>query len=155
MKKIKNIFLFIIAVVVTVLTVVIGTIYNIIKSIIESCQLKFWKGFLNFLRYWWYVIKQFFFVILELFYYLAYVLDLLWNVFGGEMFEDWFTPNEKTMFGVAGVTVSAAIGHQILHGKLTKFGQWFSGVLDFFFNEEDHCVNAWNKYELKTKQNAN
>lgn len=138
----KNIKFFLFACLVSVIIIPIGIVWNIGKSI------------LSLINYWVNVFYQSFIAVSYLFknisknvfYNLAYVQDLLWNALAGEFLEDIFTPiEENTAFGKGKLTISSAIGRQLERGKLSNIGWWFSGVLNSFFNEDNHCLESWNK----------
>jgi len=81
-------------------------------------------------------------------YSIAIALDMIWNVFG-ELFEDLITHKEETYFGEKDITVSASIGQIKTNNHLNKFGKFKERVLNFFFNEKDHCGYAWEEHKLK------
>lgn len=142
----KNFKLFLLACFITVILTIIGIPYNIGKSLLT-------KGIANILKYWLNFFVQVYHAFRYLFsrifrqnfwFTLAFFQDLMWNVVAGEFLEDIFTWEEVTAYGMGQVSVSGATGRQELRGKLTLKGKWFSKLLDKFFKEYKHCINAWN-----------
>jgi hypothetical protein len=80
----------------------------------------------------------------------AFAIDVLANCLFGELFEAALSCERgATSFGRS-TSISAATGELIHKGKISRFGKWFSKMLDKAFREKEHCLNAYNK-ELKTK----
>jgi len=80
----------------------------------------------------------------------ARALDLLGNVWAGELIEDITTPYEKTYFGLGEITISAAMGYleykSFTDSKaMTKVGIWFSDMLNVAFNEDQHSLWSWER----------
>ena len=150
MSQIKGLKLLLAAILVTVFLLPIGICWNIGKSIIESFQLRFWKGSVKFIKYWGFLFYQTYRALDYGMMHLAVTLDLIWNASSGEFIEDMVTDEEKTLFGKGEVTVSAAIGRQETYLRLNKKGKWFSRLLDVAFNEKEHCKNAY-KSEVDKK----
>jgi hypothetical protein len=78
----------------------------------------------------------------------AITLDILGNV-NGELIERFVTKEKNTMFGQQGVTISASLGDLEIRGKLNKKGLFLSKMLNFAFNQKQHCIDAF--YNLITK----
>jgi hypothetical protein len=128
------------AITVSILSFTIGTIYSLGYSIYMSVTGKDWK---SFFRFWWRTIDGFFAAIGHILYESAYALDIAWNV-NGEIIEDIITSEEDTSFGKKNLSVSASIGKLEIDDKLNKSGRIFSKVLNFFFWQKQHAVDAWN-----------
>lgn len=139
------------AIIVSCLMLTIGTAYSIGYSIWLSITFKKWYAFFQF---WWRLIDGFSAAIGHAFYEIAYSLDLAWNV-NGEILEDIITHEEKTHFTEKNISVSATTGDLEIRGKLNKTGKIFSKVLNFFFGQKQHAVDAWYytkaRKELKEK----
>ena len=77
-----------------------------------------------------------------------------WNV-NGEILEDIITSEENTYFSKKNISVSATVGDLEIRNKLNKVGKIFSKLLNFFFKQKQHAVDAWyytkDKKELKDK----
>ncbi len=142
----KGIKLIVLAIIVTVILVPLGVIWNILKAIY------------NFFMYWINIFYQAWLSLVfwvkaipktesfdEICFVSAMALDYMWNATSGELIEDIVTTEERTLFGKGEVTVSAATGRQQVKRKLTPTGEWFSGMLNKVFNEEAHCVDSWLK----------
>lgn len=78
----------------------------------------------------------------------AITIDILGNI-NGELIERLVTKERNTLFGTKGVTISASLGDLELKGKLNKRGIFLCFILEFFFSEPDHCINAYNNYIRK------
>jgi len=130
---------------VSVLMFSIGTAYSLGYAIWLSVTLKDWKAFFKF---WWRLLDGFGAAIGHMLYEIAYSLDLGWNV-NGEILEDMFTAKEDTHFTEKNISVSATIGKLEIDGDLNKSGIRFSKVLNFFFNQKQHAVDAWNYTQAK------
>lgn len=139
------------AILVSLLMIPVGILYSFGYAIWLSITLKDWKAFFVF---WLTLIDGVAAAIGHALYELAYSLDLIWNV-KGEILEDMFTAKENTEFGKKNITVSATMGKLEIDGDLNKSGKRFSKVLNFFFNQKQHAIDAWNytqaKKELKEK----
>jgi len=133
------------ALLVSVLMFSIGTLYSLGYAIWLSVTLKDWKAFF---RFWWRLVDGFAFAIGHMFYEIAYSLDLGWNV-NGEILEDMFTAEENTEFSKRDISVSATIGKLEIEDKLNKSGKRFSKVLNFFFNQKRHAIDAWHYTQAK------
>ena len=142
----KNFKLFIIACFISVILTIIGIPYNIIKSLLSKGIANLFKYWLNFFTQVYHAFRYLFSRILRqnFWFTLAFFQDLMWNVVAGEFLEDIFTWEENTAYGMGKVSVSGATGRQEIRGKLNPTGIWFSKLLDRFFKEYKHCVNAWN-----------
>lgn len=139
------------AIIVSCLMFTIGTGYSFLYSIWLSVSLKRWYAFFQF---WWKLFDGACLAIGHIFYEIAYALDMGWNV-NGEILEDMLTAKENTTFTERDLSVSASVGKLEIDGDLNKFGKWFSKLLNFFFGQKQHAVDAWNftkaKKELKGK----
>ena len=137
------------ALIVTTLMWSVGTLYSLVYSIYMSitCKDK-WM----FFKFWWRMIDGFAAALGYLLYEAAYALDLTWNV-NGEIIEDIITTEENTTFNQKNISVSASTGKLQIEDKLVPSGKKFSKVLNFFFGQKQHAIDAWNytkaKKELK------
>lgn len=134
------------AIIVSCLVFSIGTIYSLGYSIWLSITFKKWYAFFQF---WWRLIDGFAAALGNLLYEAAYSLDLGWNV-NGEILEDMLTAEENTTFTEKNMSVSASVGKLQIDGKLNKFGLKFSKLLNFFFGQKQHAIDAW--YYTKAKK---
>jgi hypothetical protein len=82
------------------------------------------------------------------FYSNAITIDILGNV-NGELIERFVTKERNTLFGQQGVTISASLGDLEIRGKLNKKGLFLSKILNFAFNQKQHCIDAF--YNLISK----
>ena len=89
-----------------------------------------------------------YFSLLVMVYEIGYALDIAWNV-NGEIIEDMITSEEKTTFGQKDLSVSASVGRLEIDGKLNKSGRAFSKVLNVFFWQKQHAIDAWNYTQAK------
>jgi hypothetical protein len=131
----------------------IGILYTISKPFYDY-RARPWKErwyrigrwILNVFYQLWCIIKYLFLTI-------GYIIDLLGNVFLGELIEDLVTAEEDTLFGMGDVTISAALGDLKRQGKLYRVGLWLTDVLSFLdLKHEDHCIAAIELYEFKKNQ---
>jgi hypothetical protein len=145
----KGIWTLIWATLVSILVFSIGTIYSLGYSIFMSLSGRDWK---SFFRFWIRTIDGFLASIGHALYEIAYALDIAWNV-NGEIIEDMITHEENTTFGQKNISVSASVGKLEIDDKLNKFGKSFSKLLNLFFWQKQHAIDAWNytiaKKELK------
>lgn len=75
----------------------------------------------------------------------AFAIDVLGCVMFGEFFELILAIKRgDTFFGRLN-SISAAIGHLIETKNISKFGIWFSKLLDKIFKEKNHCIEAYYK----------
>jgi len=135
------------SVIISVLVFTIGTIYSLGYSIWLSITGKDWKAFFKF---WWRTIDGLLASIGYALSEISYALDIGWNV-NGEILEDMITAEEKTTLGEKNLSVSASVGKLEIDGKLNKFGKFFSKLLNFFFWQKQHAIDAWN-YTQARKQ---
>lgn len=139
------------ALLVSVLMFSIGFLYSFGYSIFMSFKKRDIKIFFKF---WWRLIDGFAAALGHMLYEIAYSLDLGWNV-NGEILEDMLTTKEDTTFGQKNISVSASVGKLEIDNNLVKSGKRFSKLLNFFFNQKQHAVDAWRytkaRKELKEK----
>jgi hypothetical protein len=128
------------SVAVSVLMFTVGISYSLGYSIWLTITLKDWKAFFKF---WWRTVDGISAAIGYALYEIAYALDMSWNV-NGEIIEDIITSDEKTTFGEKNLSVSASVGKLEIDDKLNKSGIRFSKVLNFFFWQKQHAIDAWN-----------
>lgn len=112
--------------------VVFYLLRKILKSIWYLVTLRIWKS------------------IKHLFHEIARSIDLLGNVFAGELIEDLITPVEKTYYGLGKITISASTGYIVHLAKtdskaINKTGLWLTRALNKSFNEEHHSLWAWER----------
>lgn len=87
-----------------------------------------------------------------LFFHIAKFQDILWNVWAGEMFEDFVTTNEHTWYGKGEeITISESTGREAVEysNKITKKGWLFISALNTIFGQKQHAQDA---YELGVKR---
>lgn len=135
------------AILVTVFSWSLGTVYSLGYSIWLSITLKKWYAFFTF---WWRLIDGFASALGHVLYETAIALDMTWNV-NGEIVEDFITHEENTTFSQKNITVSASTGKLKTEGKLNKVGLGFSKVLNRVFNQKNHAIDAWHYYLDKEK----
>lgn len=144
MKEIEPILLLIGAVIVTVLLVPLGIVFNIGYAIYLAFRLKPVRAIWCIIRYWLKLFYQVWNAIKYLLTKLAISLDLVWNATSGEMIEECVTTQEKTLYGNGNVTVSAATGNLEAGDHLNKTGKSFAKFLSKVLGPE-HCLKAWEK----------
>lgn len=122
--SIQYVILFIVAVVLFVIIVPIFALYTFIYYLFKESQ--------NSSKY---------------FYRIAYTIDVLANVMGGEMFEYIFCIKRTadSLFCKSNVSISEAIGNEIYRNNYNQKYNWFSKLLDKVFFEHNHCLNAYLK----------
>lgn len=135
------------AILVSCLMFSIGTVYSLGYSIWLTIT---FKKPLAFFKFWWRLIDGFCAAIGYTLYQIAVGLDMGWNV-NGEILEDILTAEENTTFTNKNLTVSASTGKLELDNKLNKSGKIFSKILNFFFGQKHHAIDAWNYTEAKRK----
>lgn len=128
------------AVLVSSLMFSVGTLYSIFYSFYLMFTLKRWYAPFQFA---WKLFDGACLAIGHILYEMAYGLDMGWNV-NGEILEDMVTAKENTTFSERDLSVSASIGKLEIDGDLNKFGKRFSKLLNFFFGQKQHAVDAWN-----------
>lgn len=138
-ELLKGLWALVWAAIVSVLMFSLGTIYTMLYSLWLTVTLKDFKAFFMF---WWKTVDGLAAALGYIFYRIAYGLDMGWNV-NGEILEDFFTHKEDTNFGEKNITVSATIGKLEIDDDLNKTGKWFSKILNFFFNQKQHAIDAW------------
>lgn len=150
-ELLKGVWVLIFAIIVSCLMFTIGTLWSLGYSIWLSISLKKWYAFFEF---WWRLIDGFAASLGHALYEIAYALDIAWNV-NGEILEDMFTAKEDTTFTKKNISVSASIGKLEIDGDLNKSGKRFSKVLNIFFWQKQHAIDAWHytqeKFKLKEK----
>ena len=132
---------------VSILMFSIGTLYSLGYAVWLSVTMKDWKAFFKFL---WRLIDGIAAAVGHVLFETAYALDLGWNM-NGEIIEDMVTSEEDTHFSEKNISVSATIGKLQIDDKLNEVGKKFSKVLNFFFNQKQHAVDAW-KYTKAKKE---
>jgi hypothetical protein len=135
------------ALIVSCLMFTIGTAYSLGYAIWLSVTLKDWKAFFNF---WWRLVDGFAAALGYALYEIAYSLDLAWNV-NGEILEDMVTAKEETEFSKKNISVSESVGKLEIDGDLNNSGKKFSKMLNIFFNQKQHAIDAWRFSEAKKK----
>lgn len=137
----------VLACIVSVLMITLGTVYSLGYSIWLSVTGKDWTAFFKF---WWRMLDGYCAAIGHLLYSVGYTLDMTWNV-NGEIIEDIVTTDEFTAFSQKNITVSASIGNEEIKGKLTPWGKRISTMLNIVFNQQHHAIGAW-KYLIAKKK---
>jgi hypothetical protein len=130
--------------------IVLGLVYSFFYSIWKTLSLKDWKAFFLF---WWNLLNNLFKSLAVLIMNFAISYDVIANVLGGEMVEDFTTHKEETTFGDP-ITISASIGESEIKGQLIKKGTALSRALNVVFNQRSHAVDSW-LIHLKRKQLTN
>jgi len=84
------------------------------------------------------------------YYRIAYTIDVLANVMGGELFEKVLCKARKvdSLFGKTNYSISEAVGKEIFESNFNYKHEWFLTMLNKAFNEENHCLEAY----LNTKR---
>ena len=131
----------------------IGILYTLLKPLYDYRKRPWkerWKRIgqwaLGFLYQIWGIIKLIFLKI-------GYIIDLFANVTLGELIEDIVTSTESTLFGMADITISAALGDLKKRNLLNKKGLWLCNLLSKLDPQhEDHCIAAIELYEFKKNQ---
>lgn len=131
------------AIVVSLIMFTVGTLYSIGYGIWLGKKAKKQDRRTAIFRYIWRLVDGFAAAIGHALYEVAYALDLAWNV-NGEILEDVVTAKEDTTFTEKNISVSASIGKLEIDGDLNKSGKVFSKVLNVFFWQKRHAVDAWN-----------
>jgi len=156
----KNIKLIIFAILVTIVLVPFGVLFNIYNSlkmiflgIGTDFEYKIGKGFSNFFKYWKIVFTQTWHAISYILYHIAKGLDYIWNATSGELLEQFLCREENTLYGNGEVTVSCATGKEEDRMMLKKLGIRFTKMLNKFFHQKDHCLEAWHEYNIKKQFN--
>ena len=138
------------ALIVSSLMFSIGTVYSVFYAFWLMFTLKRWYAPFQFA---WKLIDGACLAIGHMFYEIAYALDMGWNV-NGEILEDMIATKENTTFTERDLSVSASVGKLEIDGDLTKFGKWFSKLLNFFFGQKQHAIDAWNYTKARKELKA-
>jgi hypothetical protein len=69
---------------------------------------------------------------------------MLGNV-NGEWLEHLLTKRRNTLFGKRNITISQSVGELLIEGDYKPLAVTFCKVLDWAFNEPNHCINAYNQ----------
>lgn len=146
-ELLKGIWTLICAIIVSSLVFSIGTLYSLGYSFWLTVSL---KKPLAFFKFWWRLLDGFAASLGYMLYHVSVGLDMAWNV-NGEIIEDIVTTEEDTMFTEKNITVSSSIGKLEIDNKLTKSGQKFSKLLNFFFGQKNHATDSW-KYDQAKKE---
>lgn len=153
-ELISGIWCLIWAVIVSILMFTIGTVYSVGYGIWLGKKSKKQDRKTAIFRYIYRLVDGFAAAIGHVLYEIAYALDLAWNV-NGEIIEDMVTAKEDTTFTEKNISVSASIGKLEIDDELNKTGKRFSKILNIFFWQKRHAVDAWNytkaRKELKEK----
>jgi len=153
----KNIKLILFASLLTIVIVPFGILFNIYNSlrlfVVGSLDVEYRieKGLINFYSYWKIVFVQTWYAINYILFHIAKGLDYVWNATAGELFEEVLCTEEKTLYGKGEVTVSCATGKEESRFKLTSIGGKFTKLLNAFFHQKNHCLTAWEEYNIKTQ----
>lgn len=131
------------AIVLGIILLPVGFLYDLGKCVKEAKTISFFKRF-------WSLIKAVFLNLSWLCGQTAIAIDLLGNVISGELLEDCLTSEENTTFRDPNITISASVGKLEIEGKLNKTGIWFSKLLSKVF-EDNHCINAYNSYKAENQ----
>lgn len=123
-----------------------GIPWSIGHAIVMSFKIKWNRWFWLLVRF----VDGTFYAFGYLLFCIAKFLDILWNVWAGEAFEDAITTRENTEFGTI-ITISEATGKEETEfpKRITKTGRFFSKCLNIMFGQEQHAKDA---YELGGKR---
>jgi hypothetical protein len=79
------------------------------------------------------------------YYRIAYTIDVLANVMGGEVFEKVLCKQRKsdTLFCKPNYSISEAVGKEIFESNFDYKHEWFLNILNKAFNEKNHCLEAY------------
>lgn len=144
-REFSPLILFILSWIIFPFIIIKGIPYTIGKGIIETFQLKFWKGPLYIVKYILNVLYQIWNGIKFILMKLAIFPDLIANATSGELIEDIITTEEHTYFGDGNVTISTAIGHLEHFDNLNEIGKKLSIVLSKVL-DKDHCVASYKRH---------
>lgn len=143
-KEITPILLLISAILISIVIIPLGIIYNACKAFYHSVNKTPLYAIWYFFLYWFFVAYQIWNALKYMMTKLAISLDLIWNATSGEMIEDFVTAKEKTLFGHGNITISAATGQLEESDELNKTGKKFSKFLSAVLGK-NHCLEAWKK----------
>lgn len=79
------------------------------------------------------------------YYRIAYTIDVLANVIGGEFFEKVLCINriEDSLFCKPNYSISEATGKEIIHQNFNYKYQWFLDILNKVFKQQNHCLESY------------
>ena len=99
------------------------------------------------------IFTQFNIYIANIFFSMAFALDLLGNVILAPFMNRWFITKESTYkFGSIKHTISLVIAYNFREKTLTKYGMFIYNILEFA--QKDHCEIAIKDFEnIKFKNN--
>ena len=145
MKNLSKILEFFSALILSAILFPIGFVLNIILLF----RLK-----LNVLKFSWSLAIQVIYVVLDLFRYLAVIIDILGNVILGPAMKFLFVKKEfsqMSYYGRAGITISAATGQGFVKKYFNERGIRFKNFINFFFirTTKYHCEDAYKFYIYK------
>jgi len=144
----KGILTFIAATIVSLLVIPIGVIWAFIHAMYMSISDKWYSFFLLLYRF----LVGTMHAVGYLFFYLGKFQDILWNVWAGELFEDFVTTNEDTWYGEPNnITISESTGREQIRNpdKIISSGNYFIKGLNVIFGQNQHAKDA---YELGVKR---
>ena len=157
-KELGSLAALIIGIVLFVIVAPFGLVYSVIgKPAYHAIRGEFKNAGIGLLKYFGNFIYQIWNVIKKLFWFCAVLIDLMANVFDGELIEDVITPMEDTMLGNGDPTISAAIGDIEIAAKkdpskMNKNGWRIIRILNKF--ESNHCNKAIRLYKYTKKLKA-
>jgi hypothetical protein len=138
------------ALIVSCLMFSVGTLYTLLYGIWFSRRAKKGNRLTALFRFLWRILDGMAAAVGYALYEMAYSLDLAWNV-NGEIVEDMVTTKEDTEFTKKNVSISESIGKLEIDGDLNKFGKKFTKMLNVFFNQKQHAIDAWRFNQAKKK----
>ena len=138
------------ALIVSCLMFSIGTLYTLLYGIWFSRRAKKGNRLTALFRFLWRIVDGMAAAVGYALYEMAYALDLAWNV-NGEIVEDMVTTKEDTEFTKKNVSISESVGKLEIDGDLNKFGKKFTKMLNVFFNQKQHAIDAWRFNQAKKK----
>lgn len=130
-----GVLLFIIALVLSVLTLPFGMVYTVLKCLFSFRFKHLWKLTNH------YFLK------------LAVSIDQLGNVAMQELFNDLLIKDKTYPFGHEDETISSVIGKNLKYCKLTKVGHFLNAILDFL--DPNHSLNSIEQLEKKLENTEN
>jgi len=143
MRLIRSLILFISAQLVFIPLIAIGLPMSLIV---------FWigqeKSFKDFLFYFWGIFSGFFNALAYIIHALAVGVDIIANALSGQALEFTITKERNTLLGSGRHTISAAMGDLNRKKAMLPNGKRLTSLLNWVFNEIDHCEYALRQEEL-------
>ena len=147
-----NIFLLILAIIISLPVFSIGLIFNIVTI---------WKirKFKNFFLFFYNLTKSVYQVLNNLFKQIAWSIDVLASVIAGNALNYFFIQKEyhkQSLYGKPGISISMATGYalerKIFVVKNEDNTFKFANFIDYFFGV-NHCINAYKWFLMRKEFN--